>query len=323
MNESTNNAVATTPEEVTDATVDTYFESGGEDGVSDPEPTSSEEDSHQEEKAEPEVEPTKDEEDKPEVEVPESSSVDEDKKTEIGHNLNAALKQEREKRKGLSSELEQTKGQLQQVQEMMDNLLGAQEAEQGVKYEDDPIEHLRQSQDRINKQLESQQQKEQAIQQQNQYTQAQNKLLGSYQNSAMNFRKANNDFDDAYKFLTEGRMAEHKAAGYSEEEARILLTEDEYAIAAKAITDDADPAERIYQLAKVRGYSRKTQEAQPNKLKHLEQVEKGQRTNQSLSDAQGGSGNKKLAMDNLSLKDIDRLSDADLDKVFSQMRNGG
>lgn len=320
------NTIATTPEEVTDATVDTYFQSQGEEGVGELPENNETEDQTEETKEEAQVatkneDEQEDRQDEPEKEG-EQNDKQEDKKNDIGHNLNAALKQEREKRKGLSSELEQTKGQLQQLQEMMNKVLGPEDAQsQEIKYEDDPIEYLRQNQERINKQLEQQTQQQTQQQQTHQQLQAQQQLVTTYQQAALDFKKEAPDFDQAYEYLTNGRMAEYTAAGYSKEEATQLLQEDEFAIAAKAFTDEANPAQRVYELAKARGYQKQPQN--DNNIKKLEQVEKGQRTNSSLSDAQGGSSNKSFAVDNLRLQDIDKMSDADLDKVFNQLKQKG
>lgn len=319
---SDNQIVATTPEQVTDATVDQYFSSQGQEGVAELAPEEGVETQEtQSENVSQQSEETKGNQE----EQTENEESADSKESDIGYNLNMALKQEREKRKGINKELENTKGQLQQLQEMVGRLIGPDngENENQIKYEDDPIEYLRQSQEKILQQLQEKGKQEEAIKQQQQYENAQRQLIGSYQNAATQYRKENPEFDNAYKFLVEGRMKEYTAAGYSEQEATMMLQEDELAIVSKSLTDEANPAERIFQLAKARGYQGPQQSQADSVKSKLDKLEQGQRLNKSLSDAQGGQGNKDLSLGSLSFQDIDKMSDADLNAVFEKMQQQG
>ena len=137
-------------------------------------------------------------------------------------------------------------------------------------------------------------------------------FLNTYQQSAKQFADKTPDFTDAYKFLTQARMEEHKAAGYSVEEANNLLLEEEMAIVAKSYNDKVNPAERIYNLAKNRGYSAKSAAKNTPPAKNLKDLKNGMANSKSLK-----SGGGELPEKDLGIDDIDGMNFAEFDDFWS------
>lgn len=83
----------------------------------------------------------------------------------------------------------------------------------------------------------------------------QNAMLTTYRQDAAAFAQQQPDFADAYRFLISSRNAELEAGGYSDPvERQRLIVADEQALVARSLQTKASPAERIYALAKARGY---------------------------------------------------------------------
>ena len=208
----------------------------------------------------------------------------------------AALHEEREKRKELKGKVEKMEQLFQQLQTQLKP--GQEKPE--VTYEDDPFEYLKRQTDEVKTAHEEQ--KRQAAE----YNDFQS-TVGTYQAKAAEFSQATPDFKDAYQHLVASRINEYQAMGYDERVAQKMAQNDELAIVKKALEDEVNPAERMYQLAKVRGYSRKevAQEV-PKQQPKLDTIEKGLKASQSLS-SMGGASPKSLSLEDLA--DMDCNSD--------------
>jgi len=79
-------------------------------------------------------------------------------------------------------------------------------------------------------------------------------FVGEYQTQADNFKRTSPDFTDAYDFLISSRQREFEAMGYNLQQSNEMLHNEELAIVSKAFQDGEDAAERIYRVAKARGY---------------------------------------------------------------------
>lgn len=291
--------------EISDGQLDAFFNSGGEIETEAP----------AEEKNQ-EIDATADEESPSEQENSEDGSeqqVDahkQDKKVPYG-----ALHEERERRKELQRKVEESDKKVQRMedrfQKMMDQLSVNQQHQQQIDpYLDDPIGTIRSKQENLERFL-FQQAKEHHDQQNMQV--AQNQFLHRYNESAKAFLQEKPDFKEAYQHLVDSRIGEYMEAGYSKEQAAYLINQDEASIVAKSYEDGVNPAERMYKLAKVRGYQFKAQNPQNNAQANEEkinQLQKGLQASKSLSNASG-----KTSKSDMRLEDIAALPDDEFSKV--------
>ena len=124
-------------------------------------------------------------------------------------------------------------------------------------------------------------------------------LVSAYQQQAAEYTQQNGQFQDAYKELVDNRQKELTAVGYSEQQAANLLVQEEAMIVQKALQDGVNPAERMFELAKAKGF-----QASPNSVAELEQ-EAAQFNAMAAADA--------------ATVDPDSMSDADLDRIWSEL----
>lgn len=235
------------PVDISDEQMDKFFASGGKEGL---EPSS----------AEPEVEAPVEQvpaatEEQPLVE-PTQPQIEASEKKERMVDY-GALHEERERRKEISAELQEYRERTRKMEEAIQKLVEIQTP--GVKepsFDEDPLEAARLKIERLEQWTKQQQQlaEQQAAYQAQMARQQQ--FLGKYSQDAQSFMQQAPDFQDAYKHLVNSRLNEYKAAGYDNDMANRLLLEDEMAIAAKAYQDGVNPAMRMYELAKVRGYQK-------------------------------------------------------------------
>jgi hypothetical protein len=222
--------------------------------------------------------------------------VEDDTRTKNERDYEKAFKAERHKRKELkeafeanakkTAEMETTLAQLKQSM-LQNQQQVAQQREQAPPPrqeaapdpEEDPLgymQHQIKQQERAiiehNNYLKQRHDAEQRNSQENAFKQA-------YSNAAQQYAQTNKDFTEAYGFLTDARVKEHLAAGFSKQEADALLIEEETTIVAKAFRDGVNPAERMYNLAKNRGYTANVAKAP---AKSLADIKKGQANAKSL-----------------------------------------
>lgn len=260
--------------EVSKEQSDAFFESGGEKV---PEAVV-------EQKSEPELEV------KPEPVV-------EEKKPDDRHVPLAALHEERLKRKDLQSKVERMEQTFQQLVQSVQ-----QPSAPAPTFDDDPIQNLKNENDAIKQHLQQQ------IEQNNVAQNRQN-LVNTYRSHAAEFTKTTPDFNDAYSFISQQRQAEYEAAGYSPQDAASMLIQDEMAIVYKALQDEVNPAERVYNLAKVRGYKGKS----VVETTKMEIAEKGIKAGKSLSSASG------VADGEVTLESLAELPTDEFNKAWKKM----
>lgn len=99
---------------------------------------------------------------------------------------------------------------------------------------------------------------EQRVGQVSEMTQAQRaeaQMLTNYQSDARRFVQAQPDFLNAYAFLVQQRDAELAAAGFADPQRRMqMIVADERDLVNGAFQANASPSERLYAMAKARGY---------------------------------------------------------------------
>lgn len=165
---------------------------------------------------------------------------------------------------------------------------------------------------------------EKTISQHNQYLSAQEQarqaemkksaFIQQYKQSADEFKKSTTDFDDAYKFLSDSRMREYVEAGFSPAEAHGMAIEDELNVVAKAYQDKVNPADRIYKLAKVRGYTQN--KVAPEKAKKdLSNIQNGIKNSKSLK-----SGGGELPDREFGIEDVDSMNFDEFDTYWNKFK---
>jgi hypothetical protein len=156
--------------------------------------------------------------------------------------------------------------------------------------------------------LSEQQQRSQRVAQEQAFMQA-------YKNSADQFAQATPDFYDAYKYIVAEKTKEFVAAGYTPAEADRLVIEDEMAIASRAFQQNANPAERIYNVARNRGYTGKAKVA-PANTKTIDSLKKGLDNSKSLKSGGGELGDRANG-----LEDIDGMNFAEFDNFWADLKS--
>ncbi len=282
--------------DVSDAQVDAFFESGGEVAEAQAEP-------EQAAQSEPEAEPAKAEPEKQDKTVP-----------------YGALHEERMRRKELQEQVQQNTARTQQMEEAFQKILERSQAEQVPSYDESPLEALRYQNEQLQQRLSHYDQRFQQDDAQRQAYAQQQRFVSDYQQAAQEFTQETPEFTDAYRHLVDTRQSELVSIGYSPQEAAQMLVQEEAMIVGKAMQDGVNPAGRIYELAKMRGYAGKPAEAQKGQdpdVAKMDALEKGAKAAQTLS----GSGGQ--TKEGVTLEALASLSDEDFDKAWEKLIGPG
>jgi hypothetical protein len=268
--------------------VDRFFESGGKEGVPD---------APSEQPAETKEAPTE----KPAAQ-PEQKENASEKFVPLG-----ALHEERERRKELQRQVQEQQQRTQLMEQRFQQMMERANQTPVPNFEDAPLEHLQLNQARLEKQLQQQNQTLQQRQEAERRQQQVQHFNNRYEESLYKYREAQPDLTEAMQYLAKAKVEEYQAAGYSLQQAKQLLHEDETAIVANAFNAERNPAETIYKLAKVRGYkpaSEKPADAQ----KKLDQLESGLKASKSLGTG-GGKASDKFSLEAVAQMSNDEFSD--------------
>lgn len=265
---------------ITDEQVDEFFESGGEAPEAAPEAEAAPEEQQAE--------------DRP----PKMVTID-------------ALHQERERRKELQQQVESTAQRTAQMEEAFRKLVERAQQQQEPSFDEDPINALRAENQKMSQRLAQYDQRFQMSDAQQQALMQQQQFVQNYQHQAAEYAKTNADFQDAYQHLVNVRQAELQSIGYSPQEAAQMLIQEESMIVGKCFQDGANPAERMFELAKMRGWTKG--EAPDSKgAEKMDALEKGARAAKSLA----GGGVEKA---NVSLETLASLSDDEFDAAWEKL----
>jgi hypothetical protein len=226
-----------------------------------PEPTARTPENQPEPKAEPETE---------EPETGEDEGPEGEAEGNKGQYVRReALRQERERRKGLQKELAEAREARARLDERLRIFSEASqraapkpaepqaEPEKVPNPEEDIFGYARHLQAKLDK-LEGglSQRDEQARQRE-----AGEAVLSSYKQDAQRFAQAEPSFPEAYNHLYRSRAQELQYAGMTNpQEIMQAIARDEFEIAQQAIRDGVSPAQRIYEIAKARGFAPKAPE---------------------------------------------------------------
>lgn len=245
----------------------------------------------------------------------------------------AALHEERERRKELSAKLDETTRQsaaeMGKLQERINIILGAiqqattapepsddpifiqqfMSANPGISkeqasnafYQEEPANYLKWQQENIAKEQASL--RDQQIQQQTvSKTQEQfQNFVGIYQTQAQEFSAKTPDFKEAYNFLLSNRNSELQQMGFTDPmQRKTIMQNEEIGIVDQAFRGGVNPAERLYAIAKFRGFKPSTAAVAPATL---DQEKKNAAATKSLGSVPGSASTKMTAEVLLSLSD--------------------
>lgn len=308
MTESNETAAPVTGD-LTDAQVDKYFETGGNDiESSDSETQSIEVHENEAERTASngeQIAVSKDERDD------KSASKSHQDDSVIG-NYKSMAHEERERRKEAQKRVDELANENKKLRETFEKLIASSEKQQEVpSFDDNPLEALRHENETIKKQLAGLNQTESQRQEYSKQQESMQQFVRNYAEKATEFAKTTPDFKEAYSYVMQSRMEEFIAAGYSKQDALNLVHEDEAAIVANAFRQDANPAERIYKLAELRGYkkSSKEQDIKSANKQKIDSLEKGIKASATITNSGSHNDSK------LTLEAIADMSDDEFDKV--------
>lgn len=232
----------------------------------------------------------------------------------------AMAESERVKRKEIQKQIEDMRRENENLKSTFNRILtkAQEQAEADQKasvpsFEEDPITALRYENEQLKKKMSGFEDFQTRSHQASEAQQQQQQFVNSYRSAADEFAKTNPDFDDAYSHLMESRLAEFDAAGYTPVQARQLLVEDEAAIVANAMQRGINPAESIYKLAKLRGFSSGSNMNAQDKInannEKINNLERGLQASRSVNS--GGINSR----ESMSLESIAAMDDSDFENV--------
>jgi hypothetical protein len=264
-----------------------------------------------EEKVAPEEKPTpevKSEQkaDKPEVEKAEKKA--EDKKPPEGFVPHGAFHAEREERKKLEQRLEAERIRIAKMEERF-NLVLEKTKPAVPDIAQDPVGHFQHKLQQTEAELEQARKFREEQANRARLQEDHQRFMSAYHGAAQQFERQQQDFGQAYAFLAQSRIEDLTAAGYDFVQAQQLAQEDELRVVAKAFQDGVNPAERMYALAKRRGYAPKPKEGEKSPAEQkLETIERGQKASPEFSPSSQGKPKLTLAA-------IAEMSDEDFAKL--------
>jgi len=236
--------------------------------------------------------------------------------------LSVALREEREKRQALAEKLSRMEGAFEHFVKQANAPRQEQQQrkpEEAIPdYNTDPIGHL-------NAQLAATVRELNAIKgQQQQFSQREveqgraNEMMNRYASSVRDFAKETTDYDAAYQHLAKSRDEELKTLGFTDPAERTnRMQYEEGLIVGRALMSGQNPAQILYEAAKLRGYAKAQPKPAESKIVTLA---KGQQAAKTLSTAKGGDS------DAMTLERLSELMEEDpdaADKMWSKMARMG
>ncbi|MDE3117312.1 MAG: hypothetical protein KGL26_17075 [Pseudomonadota bacterium] len=270
------------------------------------------------------IEPTTPAETEPEAgaETPQPEATADRRPQMVPH---AALHEERERRKSVEAQLAEERKARQALDERTNLLLQrmgspAPAAPQSgapaiPDVEKDPVGHILgqiQQRDQVLQAVVQQLTQRQQVDQQ---AIAIQQVKDAATSAEREFRAQTQDYDAAVAYLIDSRSKEMELAGYDPVQRQTILAQEALNVAHRAIQQNRNPAQMIYDLAKLRGYQAKAQEAdtaaQPDTAARLARVAQGQREGRNLGQARGN-GPAPLTAQRLA-----EMSDAEFDRMMA------
>ena len=174
-------------------------------------------------------------------------------------------------------------------------------------FNSDPLGSIQKQVKSLQEQITNQHQTEQSAAQQQQQEQQFFQAIAAQVNE---FRHNQPDYDDALNFVLNSRRDELLAMGVNENDANMRIGHEAQEISMNAFQSGQNPAQVVYQMAKLRGFKPEP----PKQSKNIENIKKGQQASSSLSGASGAADDS-----DISLAGMDQWSDEEFDKFWSDM----
>lgn len=250
--------------------------------------------------------------------VSQDTQKQDDLSTEEERNYRIAMLEERDKRRELQRRLQETEERGRQAETKLQQIIDQinQNSPRAPNFEEAPLESLKYEQEMLKRSIEQEQHQ---VRQMIDY-QREQAFMSQYKDDATRFSTQNPDFKEAYSSLMNGRFQELTAFGFSPEHANNIMLQEEAGIVSKAYQDRVNPAERLYQVAKMRGYNpTASKQQQPAPKSEIQQLAKAKEAGMSLSNTSGGASNKNADITLealLAMEDDDFL--ANFDKVMKK-----
>src|SRR5688572_14826361 len=138
--------------------------------------------------------------------------------------------------------------------------------------------------------------------------------MNNYVKHVHGFKSKTQDFDKAYNFLMQSRFTELTEAGYETHEAQQMIANEERMLVEDAFNREMNPAERIYKMAKARGYAKEESEAE----KQIKTVQKGLEASKNLKGGGTSAGLTLQSLADMSEEEFNNIDEA----VFKKLLGG-
>lgn len=239
----------------------------------------------------------------------ESSAPPEETKEEVTSTVPLeALNESRAQLRQTQTELNSLREQMQQFERLRGELDEYRQRQtqstEEQEFNADPLGSMQKQLKALQDQINQRNQKQDESYRQAQQAQQLHNLVAS---QVSEFRKSHTDYDDALSFVMDARRKELEILGVSENQIQAELGNHAEELARTALQSNRNPAQLVYDLAKLRGFEAK------KVGEKLQAVQKGQESASSLSGASGKEDS------GLSLGDIANMSDDDFDRLWSDM----
>lgn len=221
------------------------------------------------------------------------------------HQERMLRKQEREKNKELEERVKQGEKRLAELAEKFKPA--------PPKFEENPAAHLKHQLDTVQSKLAENEKFKEEHEQTLAEQKKEREFIENYRAQAATFAETNPDFMEGYNFLRKARFDELKEAGYKPEKIIQILFNEERMIVEDAFNDEENPAERLFKMAKVRGFKKEKSEAE----KQIETVQEGLKNSTTLSKGGGTSGGLTMqALAGMSDEEFSKIDEATFRKLM-------
>ncbi len=189
-----------------------------------------------------------------------------------------ALQEEREEAKRLRAEIASQRELIARGNQRLEQFIQANQPRPQLP--DDPVERIETRLNNIDQRVQN-------------YGEAQNQkaqwehFVNAVKSHENQFLRVNPDYYDALNHVRQSRLDEYQYFGMGPGEAQQRVAQEEMMIAQAALREGVNPAQRVYEAAIKRGYTKK--QAEKTVEKALETVAKGQEAAKSLAATPGGS----------------------------------
>ena len=224
------------------------------------------------------------------------------------HTLHEARQQNRELRNQMKAMNDQLASLNTLKAELDQQRQQAQAAQQGEQFNQDPLGAIQKDLQALKAQQEAEKTENQIKEQTQQQAQA---LEATITQDVQKFSQTNPDYPEAVQFMLNSRAEELKFMGFPQDQIQFALQNEAEQLANSAVETGESPAELVYNLARLRGYTAKPKAAA---APSVDSLTKGQAASQTISGTQGDA-------DEVSLVAIEKMSDKEFDEFWEKEMN--